>query len=192
MDKNSMKIFFTLLLLISHLCLAATDPFEKTILGRLERVTIIPERYQLIAKLDTGADMSSLSAHHIVEFEKNGEKWIRFEIDMNDSDEHLKLERPLYKFIRVKNRHENDVADVARNSRRPVVQLLVCFGGRSKKLDVNLVDRKQFEYPMLIGWHALVQLKAVVDPSIKHTLRDTCDYNSLTSDKGSKEHENAK
>ena len=52
----------------------------KQIVGRIEKVKICPENILFKAKLDTGADHSSLDAANIVEFERDGEKWVRFKV----------------------------------------------------------------------------------------------------------------
>jgi hypothetical protein len=59
--------------------------------GWVERVSIFPGNLKIKAKLDTGARNSSLNATDIDAFERNGAKWVRF--DMNNwkaPREHLK------------------------------------------------------------------------------------------------------
>ena len=48
--------------------------------GWLESVTILPGSRVLDAKLDTGADTSSLDARGIQVLQKNGEDWVQFKI----------------------------------------------------------------------------------------------------------------
>ena len=58
----------------------STEPQEKHIIGWIETVQILPENLSLSAKMDTGADHSSLNVIDPMEFMKGEEKWIRFSI----------------------------------------------------------------------------------------------------------------
>ena len=51
-------------------------PLEKGIFGWIEKVKIHPGKILLHAKLDSGADHSSLSAMNIKEFKKKGKNWV--------------------------------------------------------------------------------------------------------------------
>jgi hypothetical protein len=47
--------------------------------------------------------------------------------------------------------------------RRPVVEMEVCIAGRVVRTEVSLIDRSEFNYPLLLGRNAL-QTFALVDP----------------------------
>jgi hypothetical protein len=68
-----------------HDC-AASSLQDKQVVGWLEEVKIYPGNLILKAKLDTGAKNCSLNAQNIVEFERDGEKWVRFEIVRHSGD----------------------------------------------------------------------------------------------------------
>jgi hypothetical protein len=46
----------------------------------VERVSIFPGNLKIKVKLDTGVRNSSLNATDIDEFERNGAKWVRFDM----------------------------------------------------------------------------------------------------------------
>jgi hypothetical protein len=133
--------------------------------GWLERVQIYPENLTLRAKLDTGAKTSSLNASNIKEFERQGEKWIRFDVvDRRGKTE--TLERKLIRSIKIKE-HNTDPVE------RPAVQLGICLGNVYQEVEVNLTDRSVFNYPMLIGRNFL-RGAFIVDAAAKFTIKPHC------------------
>ena len=58
-----------------------SDTTSKRIIGWLELVHIYPGRLAIRAKMDTGAKSASLNATGLTEFDRNGEKWVRFTVD---------------------------------------------------------------------------------------------------------------
>jgi hypothetical protein len=142
------------------------DTSEKHIIGWIERVQILPENFQLPAKIDTGADNSSLNVTDPMEFTKGDEKWIRFSIPLEE-DEAITLERPIKRFIRIKNKG-------AASQKRVVVLLDLCIGTIFKKdVPVNLADRTRFKYPMLIG-RSFLKDSAIVDSALTHSQQPAC------------------
>ncbi len=119
--------------------------FEKTApieAGYVESVTI--DELTFPAKLDTGADVSSLSATDINVFEKDGRSWVRFTYQNAQGIEEEFTKR-LVSEMRVKPRPGE--ASIA----RPVVRMTVKMGDLEKSVDVNLRDRTSFEYSMILG-----------------------------------------
>jgi len=41
-------------------------------------------------------------------------------------------------------------------------------------IEVNLIDRSRFLYPMLIGRDAIIAYNALIDPSKRNLQKDTC------------------
>lgn len=142
------------------------DTSEKQIIGWIERVQILPESFQLSAKIDTGADNSSLSIINPMEFLKGDEKWIRFSIPIT-ADEAITLERPIKRFTRIKIKG-------GASQKRPVILLDLCVGTILKKdVPVNLADRRRFKYPMLIG-RSFLKDSAIVDSSFTLSQQPSC------------------
>jgi len=150
----------------SRLILVAKSFFLSPLtLGWVERGGLQPGNVQLEAKLDTGAEYSSLDATHISKFTRDGQEWVRFQVN----DRHGKtvtMERPVLRQATIK-RH------FAKSQTRPVIRLRVCLGNFSQETEVNLVDRTGFIYPLLIG-RKFMEGRLIIDPAVKHTVEPTC------------------
>lgn len=147
---------------------AQTEARSEQILGWIENALITSERIELKAKLDTGAKTTSLHALNIERFKRDGRRMVRFDIEDPEGGRMLTLERPLVRSVRIKE----SVSDEP--SRRPVVELWLCVGEIGRKLEVNLVDRSRFNYPLLIGRNALAE-SILVDSHNTFTQTPTCD-----------------
>jgi hypothetical protein len=144
---------------ISEPLAVGVKPRERVIMGWLETVFIMPWGQKFTAKLDTGASISSLHADSIVHFAKNGEEWVRFRLsDPGDAKpETVEGERPLVRTAYIKSHGEM-------SSKRDVVMLTVCKNGHEYLTEFNLVDRSNFNYPVLLGRSFLKDV-ALVDSS---------------------------
>lgn len=136
----------------------------KTIFGLTEHVALPDLGVELPAKLDTGAQTASLSAWDIAHFKRDGERWVRFTLGLDDDP--IMLERPLARTSKIKRRAgDMDSEDDKTYTARPVVELEMCLGNALRRVEVNLTDRRAFKFPLLIGSNALTQFGALVDPS---------------------------
>lgn len=140
---------------------------SKQIFGWVERVLVSSERISMKAKLDTGANTSSLHALNVERFKRGGKRMVRFEIEDPEDGRRIEFERPLVRSVRIKEQDNGGV------SRRPVVELWICIGDIGRQVEVNLVDRSRFIYPMLIGRSALAG-EVVVDPDDTFTQAPSC------------------
>ena len=166
LSKSPTIFVLTLIWGMAFMGTASADTKEKHIIGWIETVQILPENFHLSAKIDTGADHSSLNAMNPTEFMKGEEKWIRFSITLEE-DESITLERPIKRFIRIKNKG-------AASQKRVVVLLDLCIGTIFKKdVPVNLADRTRFKYPMLIG-RSFLKGSAIVDSTLTHSQQPSC------------------
>jgi hypothetical protein len=145
---------------------AATKP--RVILGRVENVVLRDFGVKLKARIDTGAGVSSVHAK-ILEIKKTdqGER-VRFEIEDGDGST-KKLWREVVGWANIKVMNSDD------RSRRPIVRLSICLGGKKLKGRVNLNDRGEFLYPMLIGRNLLNTGEFLVDPSRKFLVDPGCE-----------------
>lgn len=134
--------------------------------GVVETVRLDPGNIALEAKIDTGADGTSLDARHIENFSRDGKPWVRFVVPIGGAQQALEL--PLVRSVKIKRR--NDAPSVT----RPVVRLKICLGDKSVDADVNLTDRSRFRYPMLVGVNVLAG-RAVVDPQHKNLTKPRCE-----------------
>jgi hypothetical protein len=59
------------------------------------------------------------------------------------------------------------------SQRRPVVQIEVCLGDHLDEIEVSLVDRSGFQYPVLLGRNALENV-ALVDAGERFAAEPNC------------------
>ena len=152
------------LVLLSNPMTALTS--GKKVVGLIERVKVWPGALEILAKVDTGATNSSLDVSHIVEFERNNAKWIRFDV-RNRKGQERTIEKEVFRKTRIK-RHKAKSASVY------VVKLGVCLGDYYREVQVNLSDRTGFNYRMLIG-RSFINDVFIVDPSLRFTSRPSCE-----------------
>jgi len=154
--------------LLAALWLACPAPAcaqSKVTIGRIERARLYPSGLLLKAKIDTGARSCSLNAQKLTVFTRDGEAWARF-IVTNHHDRTVTLERKIIRTgtIKQKNNHPE---------KRPVILMGICIGRHYREVEVNLVDRSDFNYPLLIG-RAYLQGDFLVDPDHKYTREPRC------------------
>lgn len=157
-----MKTVLALLSLLALPVMAA----EPTLYGRYEYIKL-PEigGETLKAKMDTGALTASLSAKDIEKFTRGGDDWVRFRLATKDADGKV-YEHKVSRMSKIKSRaDEEDEGETVEVARRPVVDLELCLGDVKRTIEVNLVDRSNFNYPLLIGAKGLREFGAAVNPA---------------------------
>lgn len=136
---------------------------DMPVFGWVEWTYIEPHHVHVKAKLDSGAKTSSLSAINVEHFKRDGDEWMRFQVPISAADGGT--EEP--QLIAMESRLEKEVL-IKRHgggpSRRPVVHIGVCLGGRAFVTPVTLTDRSRFNYPLLLGRSAL-RGRALLDVS---------------------------
>ncbi len=95
-------------------------------------------------KLDTGADVSSISASNIKQFEKDGKQMVSFTYE-NDYGVKQEFTREVVNVMNITAK-KGEKANV-----RPVVEMRVKLGDLEKKIEVNLQDRERFKVSMILG-----------------------------------------
>ncbi|MCX4188848.1 ATP-dependent zinc protease [Methylophaga sp. OBS3] len=119
---------------------------NKIILGRTEWIWLEAVNRVFRARVDSGATTSSLSAHHIVEFERDGKKWVRFNmVPDDDVDDSYEVEAPLVRYARIRQASSQEL------DRRPVVEMTVKIGTFTDTAEFTLTDRSSMTYPILLG-----------------------------------------
>ncbi len=146
------------------LCLEPAGARE--VVGWIEPIQLEPEGPQLTAKLDTGADSSSLGATAIEVYSADGIERVRFRIQAR-SDERSTVDLPLERIAKIKRHVEGAET-------RPVVRLRICLGNLRKEVEVNLADRSNYEQPVLIG-RDFLSSDLIVDPAETFTTSPRCD-----------------
>ena len=145
---------------------APTNCHEKLVAGWIENVQIHPGNLFIRAKLDTGAKNSSLNAAQIKKFERQGETWIQFYV-VDRKGKKFNFEKKVHRYAKIKDRGSAP-------ENRPVILLGICLGAIYKEVEVNLEDRSNFNYPLLIG-RSFLKGSIIVDPSATFTTKPECE-----------------
>ena len=160
-----MKSLLALMSLLALPVMAA----EPTLYGRYEYIQVSEIGETFKAKMDTGALTASLSAKDIELFKRDGDDWVRFRLATKDADSKV-YEHKVSRISRIKGRSEgDDDEEPADPTKRPVVDLELCLGNVKRTVEVNLVDRSHFNYPLLIGAKALREFGGAVNPARRYT-----------------------
>ena len=136
------------------------------ILGYQETALLPEGDLMLNAKLDTGADYSSIDARDIETFEKDGEDWVRFRI-VTEDDDSASFERKVERVARIRSRTGPAIE-------RPVVVMSICVGQLQRMVEVNLADREDFSTPLLIG-RDFLEAGVLVNSAAKNTQKPNCE-----------------
>jgi hypothetical protein len=116
------------------------------------------------AKLDTGARSSSLHVERWELFERDGVRWVAFELrpGSRKGKRERRFEQPVLDTRAVTDSSGNRAV-------RPFIRALVRLGGASWPIEVNLTNRKSMLFPLLLGRTAMSG-RYVVDPSRSYVL----------------------
>ena len=135
------------------------------VVGLVEKVRLHPGGLVVHAKIDTGADVTSLNANNLKIRKRDGKTFVRFSVTNRDGLSQ-NFERRIRRTARIK-RHE------AKSIRRPVVVMGLCFGKLYREVEVNLAQRSKFKFQMLIGRNYLAG-NMLVDASKTYTVEPKC------------------
>ncbi|MBD3894363.1 ATP-dependent zinc protease [Halomonas sp. ML-15] len=139
----------------------ADSPLQnKEVLGRSEWIGLPDVGTYLKARVDSGANTSSLSATDITRFERDGDTWVRFRLALDDDavvvdqvrDEWI--EAPVVRRVRI--------LQAAGEESRPVVSLLMTLGPIREQVEFTLNDRSHLNYPVLLGRRFMMDI-AMID-----------------------------
>lgn len=127
---------------------------ELKILGWVENVYLRDPDIKLKAKLDTGAETSSLGAIIVKKFRQDGKRWVRFQVEDPRTGE-------LTTVVRERQRTIGIVRHFMENQVRPTVLMTFCISGVEREVEFSLIDRTEFIYPVLLGRNALEKFTLV-------------------------------
>ncbi|WP_324730565.1 retropepsin-like aspartic peptidase RloA3 [Pseudomonas paeninsulae] len=155
--------------ILLSLCAAPAFAESQQVLGWVEEGVILPENVAVKFKLDTGALTSSMHAEDVERFKKDGDDWVRFNIELEDIDTNKQvnsqLERKVERAIKVRG--------AGGAERRPVVLMKVCLGDRVYEEQFSLNDRDRMNYPVLVGRRTLEKV-GLVDSNKTFTVEPDC------------------
>lgn len=157
----------------------SAPPVERPVFGWVEKIRIMPLQATVAAKLDSGALTSSMHAEDIELFERKGEEWVRFRIEVEDRRTGQvvseQLERPLYRDQKVRGAGGSD--------ERPVVLLKVCVGDAIYEEQFALRNRDNMNYPALLGRRTIQHL-GLLDVTSTFLVKPACDGDSPVQAEG--------
>jgi hypothetical protein len=105
------------------------------------------------AKIDTGARTSSLHAHVLDDFVRDGGRFVRFAVDWDGVRHHCEAIHVDVRGITSSNGDQQT---------RFVIKTPLRIGSLNFRAEISLADRSQMQFPMLIGRSAL-RRRMVVD-----------------------------
>jgi len=132
------------------------------IIGEVEKVMVHPSDLQYEARIDTGAESSSIHAEKIQLIERDGKQFVQFSLLNPKTNELVELERRFQRTVLIKQKDGEP-------ERRFVVKLWLTLGEIKERVDVTLSNRADFTYPLLVGRNLLTDT-AIVDVSRRHTI----------------------
>lgn len=131
------------------------------IIGELENITFKAKDLNLQARIDTGAQTSSLGVASQQPFERDGKKWLVFTVNDPHGNKSITFEKPIKRIAKIK-RHGGEALE------RAVVKLKILLGNTEMEREFTLADRSQYKYPVLIGRNVL-RGKYLVDVNRRFT-----------------------
>ena len=131
------------------------------IVGGVETLYVPPFEVSFQARMDTGAETSSIDAHNIRPFERDGEKWVSFDIINRKNNKKHHFEKPIIR--------KTNIVRTLKKEKRFVVNFPIKMGNEIINEEFTLNDRSKFEYQVLIGRN-IINGRFLIDPSIEKTL----------------------
>jgi len=152
-------------LLVAAVVVLSSPVMAKVVTGWIETAQIMPEQFPLRAKIDTGADHSSLNAFDIQFSTRAGRQWATFTITNSDGRS-ITIDKRVERVATIR-RHQG------KREERPVVVMEICLGGVRKEVQVNLTNRVGLKYQLLLG-RSFLNPEFMVDPAAKEQLSGRC------------------
>ncbi|MDG5498532.1 RimK/LysX family protein [Marinobacter sp. BGYM27] len=123
------------------------------IVGERENVHFLELGYTYEARIDSGAETSSLDARNVKKFERDGDNWVRFDVPIPGADGKLKtVERPVARRVRIIQSSQEGDSD---GESRAVVEMQFAIGDHIQKAEFTLTDRQNLTYTALVGRNIL-------------------------------------
>lgn len=166
MNRHRIFIFLMFALYLTGFSVELSATHVKQMSGWVEKVAIGDPPIVLQAKIDTGAKNSSLHTVEYHLFKKDDKDWISFAV-VNKEGKGRRIEAPLLRYTKIKQKSNRPSRE------RPVIMLGMCLGNTYKKVEVNLVDRSNFNYPLLVG-RSFLKGNFLVDADHKYINTPDC------------------
>lgn len=159
------KKFRALVLILCITAFSCSLPAEPLTVGWIEQVAVNGD-FLIHAKIDSGADNSSINLVNPEYYEKDDERWVRFKIT-NREGQTKTFDNRIVKTTSIKTKDGG-------RQKRDVIELSLCLGNIQKTVKVSLVDRSHFKYQLLVG-RSYLSPDFLIDPSHKYLVKSRCD-----------------
>jgi len=126
----------------------------KQVIGMVEKVMVEPGELTLEARIDTGANTTSIGAEDLQILNEDGQEWALFSVEGKP------IRAKVVRDVFIKQHG-------APSQRRPVVMLKITLSNVTQAVEATLTDRSNFKYKVLIGVNFLRD-HFIVDVSRKH------------------------
>ncbi|MEO1137727.1 MAG: RimK/LysX family protein, partial [Pseudomonadota bacterium] len=135
-------------------------------LGYIENVSVGNLNLEMKGKLDTEADTTSVHAYNMKVYKRaERDNWVRFRLIGKDGRA-VRYDQNVVRFANIKTKTGGTI-------RRPVIHLPICVGGKRARAEVNLADRGDFDYEILIGREFLAN-RVMVDSGRTFIAEEEC------------------
>jgi hypothetical protein len=142
------------------LLIGAAVATDKPVIGAVEHVILEPQGIKITARIDTGAATTSLDARNV----KILEDKVTFNLSPKFGGAEVSMPIVGWKHIRTSGSRE----------RRPIVEMDLCIDSKRLRVLVNLSDRSEMRYPLLLGRNVIIG-NFVVDPSHSYLTKPSKD-----------------
>lgn len=137
--------------------------------GWIEKGKIAGIEEEVKIKLDTGATTTSINAEILEKPDEETESGGMIKFRFSNEEGVSKIyELPITRWVKIESRTQDYI-------RRPVVKMKMCIAGRWVEEEVNLADRSDFNYSVLVGRNMLSKSKLVIDSSATFTKTPSCE-----------------
>ncbi|MFT5880793.1 MAG: hypothetical protein ACI86X_001931 [Moritella sp.] len=138
---------------------------DKIVIGSEEYVWLEDLQTYFKARIDTGATTSSLNATDIIEFERDGKKWVKFNLSNINAEQPQAIEAKIVRTILIRQSNTTETI------RRPIIELPVTLGKIKMLTEFTLADRSHMTFPVLLGRTFLKDM-VVVDVAKTYTVTE--------------------
>ncbi|MGC8119454.1 ATP-dependent zinc protease [Marinobacter sp. VGCF2001] len=123
----------------------------KVVVGEVEKFFLAGPSLVYTARIDSGAETSSMHARNIQRFERDGSNWVRFEVPVPGSDQSqwVSMEKEISRRVKIIQSSADE------SERRVVVELQFAIGDHQQVAEFTLADRANLTYEVLIGRNVL-------------------------------------
>ena len=132
---------------------------DRVTIGLVEEVVLLPWGIKIPARIDTGATTSSLDARELTIKENMAE------FKLPEKYGGLQLRLPIVDWRTIRS--------AGARGKRPIVEIELCVGPKHIRARVNLTDRSQVKYPLILGRNVL-RKNFVVDCMKHYCAPPTC------------------